>query len=263
MPTVRAGDADIAYEVQGDGDPLLLVMGFAMGQHMWIGQLPAFTPHYKVITFDNRGIGMSSAPPGPYSMEQMAADALAVLDAAGAERAHVVGVSMGGAIAQHLALKAPERVRSLTLAATWPGRNAWHERLFPLLRRIGLELDTPAFIATTLHLLFSPRFVITQPELLAMIDDLISSLPMPIEPLVAQGEACQAHDVRDRLGQVRAPTLVVGGKRDVFIPPELSQEIASLVPGSELHLLETGHAFIFEEADQFNRLVLEFLARQA
>src|SRR5438132_374730 len=129
MQTLRSGDATIAYEVAGDGDPLLMIMGLAADRRMWMLQLPVFTPHYRCITFDNRGVGDSSAPPGPFSMEQMAADALAVLDEAGVERAHVLAISMGGAIAQHLALKAPERIRSMVLASTWCSKNAYTQRM--------------------------------------------------------------------------------------------------------------------------------------
>jgi len=107
MPIARSGDADIAYEITGSGDLLLMIMGFLADSRMWVLQTPAFAEHFSCITFDNRGVGMSSRPPGPYTMEQMASDALAVMDDAGIERAHVLGISMGGAIAQHVALKAP------------------------------------------------------------------------------------------------------------------------------------------------------------
>src|ERR1041385_5733358 len=118
MPIVRSGDADINYTVHGEGPPVLLIMGLAAGSQMWMLQLPALeAAGFQAITFDNRGVGASSAPPGPYTMEQMAADGIAVLDVLGIDKAHVVGISMGGAIAQHLALKAPERVRSLMLVS--------------------------------------------------------------------------------------------------------------------------------------------------
>ena len=122
MQRIRAGDADIAFDVTGVGDPLLLIMGLGADSKMWMLQTPTFSERLRCITFDNRGVGESSIPEGPYSTEQMAGDALAVLDALDVERAHVLGISLGGAIAQQVALKAPERVRSLCSRRPGPNR---------------------------------------------------------------------------------------------------------------------------------------------
>lgn len=261
MPTVRSADADIAYEVTGSGAPLLMIMGFAGDSRMWMFQTPAFAERFRCITFDNRGAGGSSSPHGPYTMGQMANDALHVLDAAAADRAHVLGISMGGAIAQHLALIAPDRVRSLTLAATWCSHNAYLTRIAELGLAISDNLGIEALIRASLLWLFTPRFIIEQHENLERIETLMVNLQAPPETFVNQLHAVLEHDVAADLAELQIPTRVMVGRRDTLVPPELSEELAKAVPGSDLVYLETGHAFNIEEAEAFNRTVLEFLER--
>jgi pimeloyl-ACP methyl ester carboxylesterase len=263
MPTVRAGDADIGFEVAGDGDPILLITGFAAEAKIsWMFQVPTFAQLYRVITFDNRGVGASSASPvAGVSMEVMAQDALAVLDAAGAERAHVVGISMGGAIAQHVALKAPERVRSLVLASTWCARNSY----LPRLARVGEDLMSAgghmAIVRASMLWLFTPKFILEHGELVDAVEAMAGEMAVPTEAFHEQQRAIFDHDVRDRLGALEMPVRVMVGRRDTFVPPELSEQLSAAIPGSELVILEGGHAFNIEERDAFNAAVLEFLAR--
>ena len=261
MPIVRAGDADIHYEVQGEGDPLLMIMGFLSDSQMWILQTPVFSQRYRVITFDNRGVGQSSIPPGPYTMEQMAADAIAVLDDAGVDQAHVLGISMGSAIAQHVALKAPERVRSLVLAATWSRPNAWLDRLSATGETLA-NISPEAFIRSTLLWLFTPKFVLHQPELMATIEGMMQAMHPPVEAFVNQVAAVRDHDTFERLGSVTVPTLVLGARRDVMVPPELAEETAAAIPGAQFMLLDGGHAFSAENVQGFNAAILEFLGKQ-
>ena len=258
MPIARSGDADIAYEITGEGKPLLLIMGFLSDSRMWMLQTPAFAPHYKVITFDNRGVGQSSVPPGPYTMEQMAGDALAVLDHAGIERAHVLGVSMGGAIAQHVALKAPERIRSLTLAATWCRPNLWLERLGEIGQQIA-GIGHKEFGRSVLLWLFTPNLVINNPEMIAAIEQMMLEIEPPMESFLNQFSAVENHDTEAQLHQITAPTLVMAARRDVMVPPELAEHIHKAIPGSRFEMLDGGHAFSAENVAEFNRVVLEFL----
>jgi pimeloyl-ACP methyl ester carboxylesterase len=258
MPIARSGDADISYEITGEGEPLLMIMGFVSDSRMWILQTPAFSPHYKCITFDNRGVGMSSRPPGPYTMEQMAGDALAVMDDAGIERAHVLGVSMGGAIAQNLALKAPERVKSLTLAVTWCHRNPWLDRLSDIGRHFA-SMGHDEFGRGVLLFLFSPAFVINNPEMIAMIEQMVLEFEPPPETFVNQLAAVVDHDVREQLATLTLPALVVSARRDIMVPPELGEIVATSIPGARFELLDGGHAVNAENAAEFNRVILEFL----
>jgi 3-oxoadipate enol-lactonase len=258
MPIVRSGDADIAYELAGDGPPLLMIMGFLADSRMWMLQTPVFAEHFTCITFDNRGVGMSSRPPGPYTMEQMAADAVAVLDDAGVDQAHVLGISMGGAIAQHVALKVPERIRSLVLAATWCHPNMWLERLGQIGQKVA-ALGHEEFGRSVMLWLFTPRLVIHQPEVVDAIEQMALAFEPPAEAFVNQMAAVHAHDTREQLHQITAPTLVLGAKRDFMVPPELAQVVHASIPGSRFELLDGGHGFSAENAAEFNRLILEFL----
>lgn len=260
MLLTRAGDADIAYEITGDGDPLLMIMGLAADARMWMLQTPAFAASYRCITFDNRGVGSSSVPPGPYSTEQMASDALAVLDAAEVERAHVLGISLGGAIAQHVALKAPERVRSLVLAATWCAPNPYQQRLAELGRLVA-GLGHEQLVRASMLWLFTPRFILRNPVMVAQVEGLALQYQPPAEAFDRQLEAVLGHDTKASLPSLRVPTLILAARRDLMVPLELSEEIASVMPDAELQVLDGGHAFNFESMDAFNGAVLGFLDR--
>lgn len=261
MHTVRAGDAEIAYDDKGDGDPLLLIPGLGADSRMWMLQIPAFSHRYRCIALDNRGVGSTVAPAGPYSMEQMASDALAVLDAAGVARAHVLGISMGGAIAQHLALKAPERVASLVLAATWCARNGYTERLAAVGRAVA-SLGHETLTRASMLWLFSPKLFVEQPFLVRQIEQLALEFTAGPGPFEDQLSAVLEHDVADRLAAVTAPTLVLAARRDIMVPPELSEQIAATIPGARLQVLDGGHAFNIESLEAFNAAVLSFLDEQ-
>lgn len=261
MPSARSGNADISYAVTGDGDPLLMVMGFSADARMWMFQTPALSQHYRCITLDNRGTGSSPLPADPFSMEDIAADALAVLDHLGIERAHVLGISMGGAIAQHLALKAPERVRSLILAATWCAPNPYTDRIARLGRGIFDSLGRDSIAQAFMLWLFTPHALINAPDVAAAAEKLMLDFFPPRETFEAQLEALLVHDTRDQLASIDVPTMALVGRRDILVPPELSVQIVSAMPNAELVFLDSGHAFNVEEADRFNQTVLEFLGQ--
>ena len=261
MPIIETNDARISYDVTGDGEPLLMIMGFAADARMWMMQTPSFVQRYRCITFDNRGVGRSTCGPGTFDLATMAADARAVLDELGIERAHVLGISMGGAIAQHLALDAPDRVRSLVLAATWCAPNAYTKRMAGIGLRIYDELGPKALVQTSMLWLFSPRFLIEHAEMANAIEAMFSDVLPSREAMQAQLEALLVHDTRVRLAGVAVPTLVMVGRRDILVPPELSEQIAAEIPGAELEYLQTAHAFNVEEADAFNETVLGFLEK--
>jgi pimeloyl-ACP methyl ester carboxylesterase len=259
MKTLRSGDATIAYEIAGEGDPLLLIMGLAADRRMWMLQLPVLTPHFRCITFDNRGVGDSLAPPGPFTMEQMAADALAVLDDAGIERAHVLSISMGGAIAQHLALKSPERVRSLVLASTWCSKNPYTQRIAAVGREVLRAGGQESITRASMLWLFTPKFILERNAFVQQIEQMALQFATHPEIFERQLDALLEHDLRDRLGSLDVPTRVMCGRRDIMVPPELSEELAAVIPNADLRLIEGGHAYNLEEFETFNSTVLEFL----
>jgi len=256
MPTIISGDATISYEVTGEGDPVLLIMGLGADSRGWTLQAPPFAEQFQVMTFDNRGVGRSSVPAGPYSTEQMARDALAVMDGAGIEHAHVLGVSLGGTIAQHLALMEPARVRSLVLASTWAGPSEWRSRLRTMQLGILENEGVEALVRARIMFVFSPPLFSDAPDLLQLIEKTMAETSL--EGYLHQLDAAEAHDVRARLGEIKVPTLVLTGKRDILVPPELTEEVAALIPGAELVVLDSAHAIQFEEALRFNELVLSF-----
>ena len=258
MPSVDAEGAEIFYESLGGGDPILLIMGLGADSRGWAMQTHAFAERNHVITFDNRGVGKSSVPAGPYDTRQMARDALAVLDAEGVERTHVLGVSLGGTIAQWLAIDAPERVRSLALGSTWAGPSEWRSRLrrmqLGILEHDGVE----ALVRARVLFVFSPPFF-AHTGFMDLAEKTMAETKL--DGYLHQLDAAEFHDARAHLGQIKAPTLVLTGKRDILVPPELSYEVASLIPGAETEVFETAHTIQLEEAARFNETVLAFFAK--
>jgi len=275
MSTVTVGDVELYYEEHGSGDPLLLIMGLAADSTAWMFQLPAFAERYRTIVFDNRGIGRSAKPAGPYTIGGMADDTAGLLAAIGVERAHVVGVSMGGMIAQELALRHPERVRGLVLACTYPepdeeirlGRSSSIQQLGGTVGADGTaQLDLAAvdpmmIFQTLLPKVFSPSFLQNQLPILMQLFGGALQWGFSIEAIMAQVDAVMSHQATDRLSRIKAPTLVITGDADLLIPPANSDLIASKIPGARLLKIPGGtHGFNFETPDLFNRAVLDFLA---
>ena len=265
MAFTRAEDGTrIYFEVFGrrDGEPLLLIQGLGADHRGWLMQRRALARRYRCIVFDNRGVGFSDKPIGPYDLEVMARDALAVLDAAGYESAHVVGASMGGAIAQILGVRHPDRVRSLILACTACRHLPWRRELLAEWRSLAQAQGMRSFAAANLRWLVGSRSL----RRFALPFQLLGPLALnvPAHAFVAQVDAILAVDdsVRFELAGVKVPTLVLVGSQDVLTPRGDSEEIASLVPGAELAVVWGGaHGFLVEHASTFNRVVLDFLDR--
>jgi 3-oxoadipate enol-lactonase len=275
MSTARVGAIELFYEEHGAGDPLLLIMGFATDSTAWFFQVPAFAAHYRTVTFDNRGVGRSSKPTGPYTIHEMADDALGLLDHLRIERAHVLGLSMGGMIAQELVLRHPERVRKLVLAATYPEPDEATERTrqFTLDKmgghvtaagevRIDLAaLDPLLLFQHLLPLVFTERFIATElPKLMQLFAGALQ-YGFSMEAILGQMQALMGHKATDRLHRITAPTLVLTGDADRLISPANSDILAAHIPGARLVKIAGGsHGFNIEQADVFNRAVLDFLA---
>ncbi len=253
-------------EDHGAGDPpLLLIQGLGYAVWGWRDQLPALAARRRTIAFDNRGAGRSSKEPGPYSMEQFAGDGLSVLDALGVESAHVIGVSMGGFIAQVLALQAPERVCSLTLAGTGPG-GPEHERVpgetvKAWLASAGLPPDE--YARRTMHLSFSAGWSEEHPERYEQLLAARLEYPTPPDCWLAQFEAANRFlDSGAAVEKIATPVLVVHGDADRVVPVSNGHLLARRIAGAELAVLPgRGHVVQLESPDEFNRLVTAFLNR--
>jgi pimeloyl-ACP methyl ester carboxylesterase len=225
--------------------------------------VPAFAERYRVIAFDNRGAGQTDAPDHPYTTRMMADDACGLLDALAIDRAHVIGVSMGGMIAQELALTHPHRVRSLHLGCTLARPDASIQTLIAGWREIRRRVDREVSLRALGPWLFAARTYIERPEFVEMIvqNALAHPHPQTLTGYVRQGDAVATHDTLDRLGALRCPTLVSVADEDILIPPRFSRQLADRIPGATFQTLPgAGHVYFWELPDHFNTLSLTFLA---
>src|SRR5215813_4110566 len=254
------------YQDVGDGEPLLLIMGFGGDITAWAFQIPDFAARYRVIAFDNRGVGQSDAPDHPYTTRMMADDTLGLMDALGVERAHVLGVSMGGMIAQELVLARPDRVRSLHLACTFGRPDPYMLALNSAWREMRIGLGRESTLRTLGLWLFSPTTYSERPELIEVLlqNSLANPYPQSLIGFLRQGEAVAAHDALERLGAIRCPTLVSVADDDILVPPRFAREIVARIPGAELRTIPAaGHGYFLERPDLFNELSLDFIARSS
>jgi pimeloyl-ACP methyl ester carboxylesterase len=248
----------IAWEEHGAGPPLLLVQGLGYGRWGWRPVVEPLASRYRVIVFDNRGIGDSDRPPGPYTAAEMAGDALAVLDAAGVARAHVLGASLGGAVGQELALRHAERLDKLVLVATMSGMTNMH----PIPAQ---TLQLMAEAATLEPAVALRRFVENalepepEPELVDEIVELRTANPPDPAGWAAQAGIWGSFDVWDELPSIDVPTLVVQGEGDVVVDPRNAMLLAERIPGARLTLVPGGHLFFWNRPGEFAELLMEFL----
>jgi pimeloyl-ACP methyl ester carboxylesterase len=262
MPTVRVNDIDLYYEAAGAGETLVLIAGFACDHTIWGLLLPALTPHYRVVTFDNRGVGRTDTPRGPYRIRQMADDTAGLLAALGPGPVHVAGHSMGGMIAQELALAHPARVRSLVLLATRAQGDARERAIIEMWGELP-RLVTPATgVRLALPWLYTSAFFATPGAEQAAIDQVLAN-PHPPTPrgIYRQSRAITACDTADRLGDIGCPTLVMVGREDILLPVAHSEALAAGIPGAELVVLENAaHHCVVETPAAVAAALLAFLA---
>ncbi len=266
MPVTKVGDINLCYKVRGDGHPLVVINGVASAQNALLGLVRVLAKHYRVVTFDNRGIGGSDKPAGPYSMDMMVSDTIGLMDFLGIDRAHLIGGSMGGMVAQHIAIDHPQRVNKLILCSTSAGGQPLQDMLFDL-----AEATTPNwnrsrsdFASADLQKLMGAMASRTFNRpfnrlVLAPLAKLLLRLGIPKVPL-GQIEAMMTHNVLDRLHLIQAPTLVLTGSKDRLIAPQSSEVLASRITGAKLVSIDGGsHGVGAEMAGRFNKEVLDFL----
>jgi len=264
VPEVVTGDGvSIHYEVWGRraATPVLMIQGLGADSRGWALQRMAFGRRHRCYALDNRGVGQSDRPPGPYSLDRMAGDAIAVLDQEGIESAHVMGASMGGVIAQILAVLHPGRVRSLTLACTACRHHQWRRELLAEWAAAVAEDGTSALAREALQWLVGPRLHRRFGVWLNLMARVV--LQTPPEPFVAQVEAILAapDDVRFALADIADPTLIITGSQDSLTPVGDAEELAELVPHARLEVVTgAAHGLMVEAPNAFNDAVLRFLA---
>jgi len=262
MPYTEASGFRQYYEEHGSGFPLLLINGLGSDHLEWLFQLPAFTPHFRVIVFDNRGTGKSGVPAGPYTTAQMADDAAALLRVVGIAGAHVLGVSLGGMIAQEVALRHPDLVEGLVLGCTGPGGSLSVRPSPEAMAAFALagRDDPEGELRRMIPFLYTDAYSRGHPEEVEAFIRRRLENPTPPEGYAAQLAAAVSHDASGRLERVRARTLVITGDADRLVDRENSMRIAGRVPGAKLVVLPGApHRLFAENADAFNRAVLSFL----
>jgi 3-oxoadipate enol-lactonase len=263
MPYTAASGFRMYYEEHGSGFPLLLINGLGSDHLEWLHQLPAFEARFRTVVFDNRGTGRSDVPPGPYTTAQMADDAASLLRDLGIARAHVVGVSLGGMIAQEVALRHPERVDGLVLGCTGPGGELAVRPSPEAMAVFALATgkDREAELRRMLPFLYTDACLRERPEEVEGFVRRRLDHPTPPEGYLSQLAAAVAHDASSRLEMIRARTLVVTGDADRLVDWENSLRLAGRIPGARLVVLPGApHRLFAETADAFNREVLRFLS---
>jgi pimeloyl-ACP methyl ester carboxylesterase len=261
MPVVTANGIDLAYSIAGDGpDTLVLVNGLADTKETWEAQLPAFAERYRVVSYDNRGVGESAMPPGPYTTRQMAEDLEGLADALALDRFHVLGVSMGGMIAQEYAIAHGDRLLSAALCCTYSYPGPFCLRMFSCWRDLVPHLGVGFTQREVLLWAFTTDFFEQRTAELEEIEQLMAENPQPAEGYLAQLSAIETHDTRGRLGAIACPALTLIGEQDLIIYPMLSRRLHDELPDSTWVEVPSGHACLWECPDEFNQAVLQFLA---
>ena len=265
MPQTDVDGLSINYEVQGDGEPLLLVPYLAADHACYAFQLPAYTEQFSCISVDLPGSGESDKPPGPYSTESYADQLSGFLGSIGIERAHVAGVSLGAAVATHLAARHPERVRSLSLHSAWDRSDAYLRAVVEMWRSLarGLPTVADAVIQGIFPLCFTPEMYAERPDYAEALADFVRGRPaQPAEAFMWQTDAVLAHDASAALGRIQAPTLVTFGAHDLVTSTRFADPLTSGIADSEVVVFDhLSHGALHEDPEAFNRATLDFLLR--
>lgn len=260
----QTGDADINYIDVGRGEPVVLLMGLGADHTAGQFQIRPFAERYRVIALDNRDSGATTHTAESYSTRTLANDVLALLTGIGVERAHVIGVSLGGLIGQELALAAPARVATLALHSTLARADAYLVSLAALWASMRRHLPLEDFVRAMMLWMFSPRTFATRPEFIAEMTRDVLSKPDSLSPagFARQLRAVLAHDTLDRLGDIRCPTLITAGADDILVPPPCSRPLQDAIPDCQFTLFEgAGHGVFLEAAHVFNEACLTFFEK--
>ncbi len=267
MPKVKVNDIEIYYETHGSGFPLVLIQGWGYSSEMWSPEfIGKFSKFYRVITFDNRGAGRSSVPDIPYTMKMLADDLAGLMDAINVPKAHILGASMGAMIAQEFAINYPEKVRGLILcmatcggSKSVPVSNEVQRKMF-IVANPPPEMSREEVLELWWSLVYSPNYVKEHRDEL-LKGALSVKYPTTITGKRRQAEAVFNFDAYDRLPNIRSPTLVMAGEKDLIVPAENSRIVAKLIPGAELRLFKGApHGFLREKMDEAVQEILDFLA---
>lgn len=265
MPQAEVDGLTINYDVQGEGDPLLLIPYTSADHACYAFQLPAYTEHFTCIAVDLPGSGESDKPAGPYSTEGYADQLAAFLGAIGVEQAHVAGMSLGAAVGIHLSARHPSRVRSLSLHSGWHRSDDYLKAVVESWRTLATALPSVAdvVIQAIFPWCFTPELYVERPEYVGGLVEFVRGRPaQPVEAFVAQIDAVVAHDASSVIDKIAAPTLITFGARDLVCSTRFAEPLTSGIAGSDLVVFDhLSHAGLHEDPDTFNATTLDFLLR--
>ncbi len=275
MPQISVNDVTINYHSIGSGEPIILIAGLGLDHMCWLYQIPFLQQYFKVIVFDNRGIGKSSASSGSYSIKMMADDTIALLKSLGIYKAHVLGYSMGGMIAQEIAINYPEQVKKLILCSTFAKHQSFYEMIRSNIKELlsinmknGLEDFTHSLSFSNLyelfiHQIFSEDFLKTNFEIVMHTFGQYLSTDTYVETFFKQLYAIYQHDTIDRLPQIASETMILAGDSDTLVPLDCAKVLANNISQSSLNTVKhADHVFHIEQPDRFNHLIFDFLSKK-
>jgi len=262
MPIAKIENLDIYYEIIGQGEPLVMIRGLGSNVDHWYEQVPVLSKKYQLLVFDNRGIARSSDPGGPFSTRDMAADTADLMETTGIKSAHMLGYSMGGMVAQEMALNYPEKVNGLILAATDCGitlRIKARPEVSGLFSDM-VSLGTPEAKLAAAACLYAKQTFESKTEVIQRYNEVSMRFPASQEIMARQWAAVTQHDACSRLQNISSPTLTLTGSEDVLIPPENAKIMAERIPDARMSAIDDGgHLFLIEQPQQFNEAVMDFL----
>jgi pimeloyl-ACP methyl ester carboxylesterase len=267
VPHVQANNIEVYYEVQGEGEPLVLIPYLAADQACYAFQVADYANRFTCYTVDLRGAGLSAKPEGAYTTELFADDIAAFMRAVGLPRAHVSGLSLGAATGMWLAAKHPELVQSLSLHSAWPATDAYLKVLVQGWQTMAKALDstTDMVIQAIFPLCFTPELYAAKPEYIDSLAEFVRSRPMPpVDAFLRQSDAVLAHDATGVLRLIEAPTQITFGQHDVATSTRFAGPLTEAIKGSELVIFEgCAHAPIYENVAEFNARTMDFLVRNS
>jgi len=264
MPVAKVGEINMEYYVEGSGPPLLMIMGFSGQASSWSERfLELLRPHFQIVRFSNRGTGLTDKPQVEYSIQMMAEDAAGLLRELGIGKAHVLGISMGGMIAQELALNHPGRVQGLVLGCTMPGSSRSvqpSQEVMALIMPVqGLSLEEQ--FRKAWPAIMTPEFVQGERNFLEDMLRIGLQNATPVDTIMRQAVSIQGFDTYDRLPQIQAPTLIIHGDKDQLIPPQNADILRERIRSSTLRMLPgAAHMFFWEKPAESAEVIVEFLS---
>ena len=266
MPKVTANKITMNYDQQGTGEPLILIPYLAADHACYAFQVPEYAKYFTTISVDLRGTGESDKPQGAYTTELLADDIAAFMQAMNIARAHVAGLSLGGAVGMWLAVKHPDKVASLSVHSGWTRSDRFLQAVVESWQVVAKAVGVPEMVIRAIFpWCFTPELYAQRPEHVSALSDFVRSRPrQPVDAFIQASDAVIAHDAEAQLGKIRAPTQITFGRHDVVTSTRFADQLKNRIRNSELHIFEDcSHAPLYENVPAFNAKTLEFLSKNA